>query len=32
MARLFDKLGNNQDEAFAPRGEDAADDKSMSET
>jgi signal transduction histidine kinase len=32
MARLFDKLGNNQDEDFAPRAENAADGDSASET
>ena len=32
MAKLFDKLGNNRDEAFAPSGEDVADDNSLSET
>jgi hypothetical protein len=32
MARLFNKLGNNKDEAFAPDGEEAAANDSMSET
>lgn len=32
MARLFNKLGNNKDEAFAPDGEEAAANDGMSET
>ena len=32
MARLFDKLGNNKDEAFVPRGEASVDDDSVTET
>jgi len=32
MARLFNKLGNDKDEAFTPRGEDADDGENISET